>query len=66
MDLLYSGISLLCLITMIFYIRRKKTYIKDREGNTEIVSPLDTAMITKAYIVIGFLILMVFYFIFME
>lgn len=66
MDLLYSGISLLCLITMIFYIRRKKIYIKDREGNTEIVSPLDTAMITKAYIVIGFLILMVFYFIFRE
>jgi len=49
---------------MIFYIRRKKGYIKDREGNTEIVNPIDTAMLIKAYVVMVFLFLLILYFLF--
>jgi len=64
MDIIYAAICLLFLILMIFYIRRKKGYIKDREGNTEIVNPIDTAMLIKAYVVMVFLFLLILYFLF--
>ncbi len=63
MDLLYSGTCLLCIIGIFFYIKSKNKY---RESNTEIVSPLDTAMIIKYYVVMTFLGLMVFYFLLRE
>ena len=52
MDLLYAGTCLLCIIGIIFYIKSKNKY---RESNTKIVSPLDTAMIIKDYVVMTFL-----------
>lgn len=66
MDILYAIICLFFLILIILYIRRKKGYIKDREGNTEIVNPIDTAMLIKAYMVMLVLFILVLYFIFRE
>lgn len=64
MDIVYAIICSFFLILLIFYIKRKKEYIKDRERNTEIVNPIDTAMLIKAYIVMLVIFILVLYILF--
>lgn len=64
MDLLYALVCVFFVILLVLYLRIKKKYIKERENDTNNISPIDLGMVFKTYVVIVCIIIAILYFIF--